>query len=140
LVSCFTGATESAARDDGVWIMSKNGYAAALSLADTTGQPIVHFGTATQDAPAGTILGRPIIVSARVTGSLTLDNTTAATQKTNILFGPLSTFIAGTRLGMSWDVTDQVSWSNYRADVRLIGRFGGRIGVPAAWTYSTVLY
>jgi len=52
----------------------------------------------------------------------------------------ISSSTAGTRLGMSWDVTDQVNWATYRADARLVGRFGGRVTVPAAWTYVEVSY
>jgi len=132
LVQTFTGASEQSARDDAVWIMSPAGYALALGLVDSNGMPIVHFGaTATQGAPAGTILGRPIIVSAALGGASTLDDGT----NTEILFGSLSTFTAGTRMGMSWDVTDQVGWANFQMDARLVGRFGGRVTVPAAWTY-----
>ena len=138
LVKCFTGASEQTARDDGVWFCSPKGYAEILSLKDDNGMPIVHHGTFTQQSPAGTILGRPIVPHAAIGGSATLDNTTLT--KTDIVFGPPKTFIAGTRIGMQWDVTDQVGWANYRADCRLIGRFGGRVGVPAAWSYVEVSY
>lgn len=133
LTACFTGASEQAARDDGVWIMSPNGYAQVIGLVDSNNQPIVHFGTASQETAAGSILGKEIIVSAALGGGDNLDDSTNTATK--ILFGPLSTFTAGTRMGMSWDVTDQVSWANYQADARLVGRFGGRVTVPGAWTY-----
>jgi hypothetical protein len=38
---------------------------------------------------------------------------------------------------MKWEVTDQVSWSTYQADARMVGRFGYVVGVGAAWTKQT---
>ena len=120
----FVAAGEKSARTTGIWICSPKGYAQILSLADSQGMPIVQFGASTQDTPAGSLLGRPIVVSNRIGGTDTLDDTTLT--KTKILFGPPSSLIAGTRQGMNWDVTDAVGWANYQMDARLVGRFGGR--------------
>lgn len=139
LVSTFTGASEKSARMNGYWIVSPKGYAELIGLAadavsagDGKGQPIVQFGNV-PNAPAGTILGRPIIVSARLGGNLTLDDVTNTATK--IVFGPLNSLLAGTRAGLTWDVTDQVSWANYQMDARLIGRFAGNVAVPGNFTY-----
>jgi len=138
VVNAFAGASEQSARDDGVWICSPKGFAEILKLKDDNNMPIVHFGTATQGPPAAFLLGKPIIPHAVLGGSDTLDNTTET--KTDIVFGPLSMFTAGTRQGMMWDVTDQVNWANYQADARLVGRFGGRVVVPSAFSYVEVSY
>lgn len=134
LVQAYTGAAESGPRDNGVWIMSKRGLTQVLALVATDGQPIVRLGNV-EGAPAMTLFGRPMIVSGALGGSATLDDTTNA--NTTICFGPLSALIAGTRMGMTWDVTDQVGWANFQMDARLVGRFAGAVGVPAAWTALT---
>ncbi len=131
LVNGFTGAGEQSARSQGVWVCSPQGYGEILALTDDQSMPVIQWGASTQDAPAGTLLGRPIIVSNRLGGSLTLDDTTLT--KTKILFGPPSVLIAGTRQGMAWDVTDAIGWANYQMDARLVGRFGGRPVVGSAW-------
>jgi HK97 family phage major capsid protein len=131
LVSTFTGASEGSARQDAYWVCSPAGYTQLLSLADSNGLPIVQMNP--QGPPAGTILNRPIIESARLGGSLTLDDTTNTATK--IVFGPPRTALFGTRTSMRWDVTDQVNWATFSMDCRLIGRYAGNIGVPAAWSY-----
>lgn len=137
LVQTFAEAGEKSSRSDAYWIVSKQGYVQMLALADTTGQPIVKFGTV-ESAPAGTILGRPVIVSNRLGGAGTavhasLDDSTNTATK--ILFGPLMSVMVGTRQGFRWEVTDQVSWANYRIDARLTGRFGIAVGIPSNFTY-----
>lgn len=131
LVSTFTAASEGSAREGSYWFVSPAGYTQLLSLVDSQGRPIVQMDV--QGAPAGAILGKPIIESARLGGTLTLDDTTETATK--IVFGPPRTILFGTRTGMRWDVTDQVNWASYQMDARLIGRFAGNVGVPAAWTY-----
>lgn len=131
LVDTFTGASEGSARDGGYWFCSPKGYAALLGLVDDQGRPIVQMNV--QGAPAGAILGKPIIESARLGGNLTLDDVTNTATK--IVFGPPRVILFGTRTGMRWDVTDQVNWATYQMDARLIGRFAGNVGVPAAFTY-----
>lgn len=134
ITKTFAEAAEQSTRMDGVWICSKNGYAQIIGLVDSEGRPIVQWNTnEPANAPAGTVLGRPIIVSGRVGGSATLDDST--NTKTKILFGPLRYFLAGTRMGMRWDVTDQVNWAKFQVDARLVGRFGGNVSVPSAFTY-----
>ncbi len=130
LATGFTSAGENWARSGGAWVMSPKGYSSVIGLSDSAGMPVVQYAN-TSNAPAGTLLGRPIVVSNRFGGSGTLDNTTLT--KTEILFGPPQALIAGSRQRMSWDVTDSVGWANYEMDARLIGRFGARPVVPAAW-------
>ena len=129
--TAFTSAGEKSARVNGIWVMSPRGYAEILGLSDDNNMPIIHFGTATREAPAGSILGRPIVVSARLGGGGNLDDST--NDKTKVLFGPPTALIAGTRQGMTWDVTDALGWANYQMDARLVGRFGGRPVVGASW-------
>lgn len=127
LVASYTGLSESASIENGVWIVSPRGYAEILGLADTQGQPIVKLGTVEQ-SPAGTLLGRPIIVSARWAGAGLLDNATNDT--TSIIYGVPSSLLFGTRMGLRWDVTDQFNWEKFQMDARLVGRYGMIVGVP----------
>lgn len=138
VVRAFTGASQQSARDDGVFVCSPKGYKDLLSLADSAGNPIIQWGPAAVGAPTPYILGRPLVCSSVWGGAASLDDVTET--KTMILFGPPSTFTAGTRIGMTWDVTDQVNWAKYQADARLVGRYGGRIIIPSAWTYIEVSY
>jgi HK97 family phage major capsid protein len=133
LVNTYVGSGEGSAIENGVWIVSPKGYAAIMGLADSAGMPVIKFST-TEVAPAGTLLGRPIILSARFGGApagvtATLDDTTNANTK--IIYGVPRSLLFGTRQGMRWDVTDQVGWANYQMDARLVGRFASIVGVPA---------
>jgi HK97 family phage major capsid protein len=135
LVNTYVGNGEGTAIENGVWIVSPTGYRVMLGMTDTTGQPMIKYdGPAT--APAGTLLGRPIIVSARFGGSptaaivtATLDDSTNANTK--IIYGVPSSLLCGTRMGLRWDVTDQVSWGSFSLDARLVGRFASVVGVPS---------
>ena len=51
-----------------------------------------------------------------------------------LYFGSPSALIFGVRQNLKYEITDQVSWANYRADARLVGRFAFQVGVAAAWT------
>jgi HK97 family phage major capsid protein len=116
--------------------MDKKGYTEILQLVDGNSQPLIQFQQGLQANPPMTLFGREIIVSGALSGAGdTLDDTTNANS--TILFGTLQNVVAGTRQGLSWDVTDQVSWASYQMDARLVGRFGGVVGVPAAWTALT---
>jgi HK97 family phage major capsid protein len=134
-VNTYVGNGEGTAIENGVWIVSPTGYRVMLGMTDTTGQPMIKYdGPAT--APAGTLLGRPIIVSARFGGSptaaivtATLDDSTNANTK--IIYGVPSSLLCGTRMGLRWDVTDQVSWGSFSLDARLVGRFASVVGVPS---------
>jgi HK97 family phage major capsid protein len=133
LVQIFTAANESQPRTQGIWVCGPAVYAQIIGLTDTNGQPIVKFGSV-EAAPSGSILGRPVIVSAR------LPKTTigAGTNSVGSLyFGPPNALLFGNRMGMRWDVTDQVSWATYQGDARMIGRFGYVVGVPTAWVKQT---
>lgn len=139
LVNTYAACVEGSAIENGVWIVSPKGYAAMIGLADSTGQPIIKFGD-TATAPAGTVLGRPIVLSARFGGTAsgvtaTLDDATNANSR--IIYGVPSSLLFGTRTGMRWDVTDQVGWANYQMDARLIGRFGMIVGVPSNFARLT---
>jgi HK97 family phage major capsid protein len=117
-------------RSDGIWVCGPAVYAQILGLVDTNGQPIVRLGTV-EGQPNNTLFGRPIIVSAR----LPKQTVGAGPVSTgNLYFGTPSSLLFGTRTGMRWDVTDQVSWGTYQADARLVGRFAYVVGVPTAWT------
>lgn len=139
LVNTFTAAGESSQIQRGYWIMSPKGYAVCLGLTDSTGQPIVRFGQA-EGAPAGTLIGRPILFSNRWGGApsgvtATLDDST--NTNTKIIYGVPSSLLFGTRMGMRWEVTDQVNWANFQMDARLVGRFGIVVGVPADFNRLT---
>jgi HK97 family phage major capsid protein len=129
LVQIFTAASESQPRLQGIWVCGPALYAQVVGLIDSNGQPIVKFGTV-EAAPSGSILGRPVVVSAR------LPKTTigAGTNSVGSLyFGPPKALIFGNRTNMRWDVTDTVSWSTYQADARMVGRWGFAVGVPTSW-------
>src|SRR3990172_8172138 len=128
LVNTFTGASESSAIETGYWIVSPKGYTQILALSGTDNQPIVKFGTV-ETAPSGMLLGRPIVVSAPWGGAATPDEVT--NTNTKIIYGPPSSLLFGTRMGMRWGVTDQVGWANFQMDARLVGRFAGNVAVPA---------
>jgi HK97 family phage major capsid protein len=133
LVQIYTAATESQPRNDGVWVCGPAVYAQIIGLVDSNGQPIVRFGDVTSAIP-GTLLGRPIVVSAR------LPKTTVGAGTVSVgslYFGPPNALLFGNRMGMRWDVTDQVSWSTYQGDARMVGRFGYVVGVPTAWVKQT---
>ena len=139
LVNTYTGSGEGSAIETGYWIVSPKGYAVMLGLSDSTGQPIIKFAD-TNSAPAGTLLGRPILLSARFGGSpsgvtATLDDSTNA--NTRIIYGTPSSLLFGTRTGMRWDVTDQANWATFQMDARLIGRFGMVVGVPGNFSRLT---
>jgi HK97 family phage major capsid protein len=141
LVQTYVGGGEGVAMENGVWVVSPRGYSEIFGLADSTGQPIVKFSD-TQNAPYGTILGRPIILSARWGGTpsgvtATLDDST--NDNTRILYGVPSSLLFGTRTGLRWDVTDQVNWATYSMDARLIGRYAMIVGVPSNWSRLTKL-
>lgn len=132
LVNTYVGNGEGVAIENGYWIMSPKGYAVVFGLTDTTGQPVIKFAD-TATAPAGTLLGRPIILSARFGGTpsgvtATLDDTTNANTK--IIYGVPTSLLCGTRMGLRWDVTDQVNWGTFSVDARLVGRFAMIVGVP----------
>jgi HK97 family phage major capsid protein len=133
LTAVFTQGSEASTRNDGVWLTSPTGLAELLQLSDSQSRPLILWGSGMDGVPLPSLLGRPIVTSARWGGSDTLDDTT--NTATSIAFGPPGVVLAGTRLGMSWDVTDQVNWNRYQADARLVGRYAGNVGVPAAWTY-----
>ena len=133
LVNTYVGNGEGTAIENGYWIVTPKGYSQIMALVDTTGQPIIRFAD-TEQAPAGTLIGRPILLSARFGGApgtvtATLDDSTNANTK--IIYGVPSSVLFGTRMGMRWDVTDQVNWSNFQMDARLCGRFSSVVGVPA---------
>lgn len=133
LVNTFFGSGESSAIENGYWIVSPKGYATILGLADSTGQPIVK-DIGREGAPAGTLLGRPVLFSARWGGTpsgvtATLDDST--NTNTKIIYGVPSSLLFGTRTGFRWDVTDQVNWATFQMDARLVGRFAMIVGVPA---------
>jgi HK97 family phage major capsid protein len=139
LVNTYVGSGEGTAIENGYWIVSPKGYAKMLGLTDSTGQPVVKFGN-TETAPAGTLLGRPILLSARFGGTpsgvtATLDDST--NTNTRIIYGTPSSLLFGTRTGMRWDVTDQANWATYQMDARLIGRFGMVVGVPSNFARLT---
>ena len=140
LVNTYVGASEGSAIENGVWIVSPKGYAAIQGLSDTAGHPIIKYDD-TKNAPAGTILGRPIVLSARFGGApgtdvtATLDDST--TSNTSIIYGVPSSILFGTRQGFRWDVTDQVGWVTYQMDARLTGRYGMIVGVPANFSRLT---
>lgn len=134
MVNTFVGASEKSTRQNGYWFLSPKGYATVLGLVDSTGQPVVKFADV-ETAPNGTFLGRPIIVSGRLGGATNLDDVT--NTNTTILFGPMNALMCGTRMGLAWDVTDQVNWAKHQADCRLIGRFAGNVGIPAAFSRLT---
>ncbi len=134
MVNTFVGASEKSTRLNGYWYVSPKGYAVVLGLVDTTGQPIVKFADV-ESAPNGTFLGRPIIVSGRLGGATNLDDVTNV--NTTILFGPVTALLCGTRMGLGWDVTDQVNWAKHQVDCRLIGRFAGNVGIPSAFSRLT---
>lgn len=129
LVKIYTAASETQPRNEGFWVCGPAVYAQIIGMVDSNGQPVVRFGNV-EGAPSGTILGRPIIVSAR------LPKTTVGAGTVSVgglYFGPGSALLFGTRRGMQWDVTDQVSWATYQGDARMVGRFGYVVGVPTAW-------
>jgi len=136
LVQAYLGASEKSSRQGAAWIMSKAGHKEILELVDGNSRPLLKLDNL-DAAPSGTLFGSPIIVNSALGGSGTLDDTT--NSNTTIVYGPLSSLIAATRAGMSWDVTDQVNWSTYQMDARLIGRFGGAVGVPKNFVKLTHL-
>jgi len=136
MVKMFVAAGERAARDMGVWVMGPGVYANVIGMVDTNGAPIVKFGTV-EAAPAGSILGRPLVVSNRM-GLTTIS--TGTNSVGNLFFGPPSALMFGNRQGLRWEVTDQVNWATYQADARMVGRFGFVVGVPTSWVKATGLF
>lgn len=132
IVQTFVKAGEKAAWQNGVWVVSPSGFSAIHQLKDTANMPVLNYANAA-GSPAMTLLGKEIIVSNRLAGTSGLD-TGVTVGHTEILFGPLSAVLAGTRTSMRWDVTDQVNWQTFQMDCRLVGRFAGSVGVPTAWT------
>jgi HK97 family phage major capsid protein len=133
LVQIYTAASERQPRNEGIWVCGPAVYAQIIGLVDSNGQPIVRFG-AVEGTPSGMLLGRPIVVSAR------LPKTTVGAGTVSVgglYFGPPNALLFGNRMGMRWDVTDQVSWATYQGDARMIGRFGYVVGVPTAWVKQT---
>jgi len=136
MVKMFAAGGERYTRDQGIWVCGPGVYANIIGMTDTNGNPIVKFGTV-ESAPSGSILGRPLIVSNRM-GLTTIGAGTNSVG--NLYFGPPSALLFGVRQGMRWDVTDQVSWATYRADARMVGRFGYVVGIPTAWVKATGLF
>lgn len=129
LVNIFAAPGEGMSSNKGVYVCGPGVYAKILGLIDGQGQPIVRLGNVEGESNQ-TILGRPIIVSNRLVKT-TVGAGTASVGA--IYFGDPKMLVFGTRQGMRWDVTDQVSWATYQADARMVGRFGFVVGVPTAW-------
>ena len=134
LTATLVAAGEGASVEDGTWIMSPAVWGKVLGMVDSNGQPIVKL-MSVEDSPKNTILGRPVIVSNRLSSYTVGSDATG-----NIYYGPLKALTFGSRAGMSWEVTDQVHWANYQMDARLVARFGYVVGVPAAWTKLTKIH
>jgi HK97 family phage major capsid protein len=130
LVKVFTKGGEGLSRRDGVFVSGPGVYAKVLAMIDGNGQPIVRLGTV-EGAPNNTLFGRPYLVSNRLSAT-TIGSGTFSVG--NLYFGSPSALIFGVRQNMKWEITDQASWANYRADARMVGRFAYAVGVPAAWT------
>jgi len=138
LVQAYQGATQLASREDAVWIVSPAGFQELLELTDGNGRPLVSLTGAEVRGPAPmTLFGKRIIESGSVGGAAdpSLDDST--NTNTTILFGPMRSYAFGTRQGMRWDVTDQVSWATYQMDARLVGRWAGVPAVSANFVKLT---
>lgn len=138
VVATYMGATQANSRNNGVWICSPAGFKELLELVDANSRPLVSLTGAEVRGPAPlTLFGKPIIESGALGGAddPSLDDNT--NSNTTLVFGPLSSYIFGTRQGMRWDVTDQVGWANYQIDCRLVGRYAGVPGVSANFTKLT---
>lgn len=132
LAQLYTKAGEFYARDQGIFVCGPGVYAQIIGMVDTNGQPVVRLGTV-EGQPNNTLFGRPIVVSNRL-----LAYTVGAGPNSvgTLFFGPPSALLFGVRSNMQWDVTDQVHWSNYQVDARLVGRFAFVTGVPTAWAFQ----
>jgi HK97 family phage major capsid protein len=130
LTQILTKAGEADPRDNGIFVCNPAMYGTLIGLSDSNGSPILRLGTA-EGRPADTVIGRPIVCSARLAAATTIGAGTNLTAA--LYFGPPSALLFGVRQGMRWDVSDQVNWAKYQADARMVGRFGYVVGVPTAW-------
>lgn len=130
LARAFVAGEERMTYQNSVWLMHPLVFGKSLRMVDSNGQPILLTNRATE-APAWTILGRPVISSSVIS----VNTTRGATGSTsNIYFGDPKRLLFGTRRGLEWAVSEHVRFANYEVAMRLVGRFGFAVGVPKAWT------
>ena len=130
LIKTYIKGGEAITRRDSTWFCGPQVFGKIMAMVDTNGAPIVRLGSVAGE-PSNVLFGRPLVVSNRMVPTTVGAGTVSVG---NLYFGSPSALVFGVRQNMKWEVTDQVSWANYRADARMIGRFGFAVGVPAAWT------
>jgi len=128
LVSAMYAAGEQSSREGAAWFAKPAMMREVVNLTDSQGQPIFQYANV-QGSPYPTILGRPVYLTNVLTTSA-LGGVAAG----NFYFGDPMTLLLGTNTDMRWDVSDAPNWATYQLDMRLVGRFGGAVGVPSAWT------
>lgn len=129
LVTIMYKAGEESTRTGAAWFMNPQIFGNIVGLTDTNGQPIFQYANV-QNSPYPTILGRPVYLSNVLTVALTVGGVSSCGT---IFFGDPRTLVFGEHTGMRFDVTDQVNWATGQFDMRLIGRWGFVVGLPAAW-------
>jgi HK97 family phage major capsid protein len=123
-------ARERASRDKARWYCSPELMGKIIGLTDSTGQPIVQFGNV-PGAISASVLGYPVEVHSVIKADRTYGT---GTTLSHIYFGPPSQIVIGDRMGMSWDVSDQVGFQAVQVAMRLITRVGMGIAVPGAFS------
>jgi HK97 family phage major capsid protein len=130
LVQQVFKARERASRENARWFVSPEAMAQIVGLSDSTGQPVVQFGNVPNRISAS-ILGYPVEVHSVIKADRTYGT---GTTLSHIYFGPPSQIVIGDRMGMAWDVSDQVGFQAAQIAMRLITRIGIGIAVPGAFS------
>ena len=128
LVGAMYAAGEQSSREGAAWFVKPAIMAEVVGLTDSNGQPIFQYANV-QGSPYPTILGRPVFMTNVLTTT-----SLGGVASGNFYFGDPMTLLLGTRTDMAWDVSDAPNWAKYQLDMRLVGRFGGAVGVASAWT------
>ncbi|RMF18879.1 MAG: phage major capsid protein, partial [Deltaproteobacteria bacterium] len=126
-------AQHASTRNNAAWFMHPDIAATIVGMVDSNNQPVFHFGGADR-TPTEMILGRPLYTVPALSRTQTKGT---STDCSTIYFGPWRKGLFGIRRQLTFEVTNQASFTTDEVDFRMIGRFDCAFPVPSAFTKIT---